>query len=159
MNAMAVSWIMPASYDPPRIVCVLGESATRRMIDRSRELTVSIPTRAMLPLTYTLGTTSKGDAEGCKLERLGAAYDRADHVAGPLLHGCVGWLECRVLSDPALATAHDLYVAEVVAAWCDDEVFVEGKYVFSDDDRRTIHHVAGGAFYLAGSLVETTEKG
>jgi flavin reductase (DIM6/NTAB) family NADH-FMN oxidoreductase RutF len=45
---------------------------------------------------------------------------------------------------------HDLLVCETVAAWADDAVFREGEWQFDDPERRSIHHVAGGRFFVTG---------
>ena len=50
---------------------------------------------------------------------------------------------------------YDLFVAEVVAAWANPAVFADGRWHFerAPDDRRTLHYVAGGAFYATGDGV------
>uniref|UniRef100_UPI003F862B32 flavin reductase n=1 Tax=Cupriavidus ulmosensis TaxID=3065913 RepID=UPI003F862B32 len=63
-----------------------------------------------------------------------------------MVAGCLGWLECRVIPEPLVAGRHDLFIAEVVAAWADSAVFSEGRWHFPDAGCRSIHYLAGGAF-------------
>jgi flavin reductase (DIM6/NTAB) family NADH-FMN oxidoreductase RutF len=71
-------------------------------------------------------------------------------VKAPLVDGCVGWLECRVI-DRSLAERFDLFVVEVEAAWVDDAVFKDGEWTFHDDSRATFHHMSAGKFFLTGA--------
>jgi flavin reductase (DIM6/NTAB) family NADH-FMN oxidoreductase RutF len=73
-----------------------------------------------------------------------------------LLAGCVAWLECKIIPEPHNQRTYDLFIAEVVAAQADERVFKVGRWDFTNhDDLRTIHHVAGGAFFITGEPVES----
>jgi flavin reductase (DIM6/NTAB) family NADH-FMN oxidoreductase RutF len=74
----------------------------------------------------------------------------AEKVAAPLLEGCVGWLECRVIPEPHNQQTYDLFIAEVVAAWADPLDFSEGRWHFAAGRERSIHYIAGGAFFETG---------
>lgn len=63
----------------------------------------------------------------------------------------MAWLECKVIPEPHIQNNYDLFLAEVVAAYADARVFSDGRWDFEGhDDLRTIHHVAGGAFFNIG---------
>lgn len=161
-NVMAAAWAMPLDFDPPKVCVVLDKSTfTRALIEANGgEFALSIPCRAQADLTATVGNTSGREM----LEANGQdkfAHFRIGHFAGtataaPLVEGCVGWLECRVIDEPQHQQRYDLFVAEVLAAQADDRVFSEGRWHFGpgDDALRTIHHVAGGAFLCAGEAVQ-----
>lgn len=152
-NVMAAAWVMPLDFDPPKIAAVIAsDTYTRDLVAHSGELVLNLPTVAMADLTYTVGTTSGREID--KLEVFGIATAPASKVGAPLIEGCVGWLECRVSREPAIEAKHDLYVAEVVAAWYDDEVFVDGDWRFTDPSRRTIHHLSRGLFLASGERIE-----
>lgn len=148
-NVMAASWVMPLDFDPPKVLAVIDKhSFTRQLIDASGEFAINVPCRAQADLVLSAGSLSGRD--GDKLAALGLAWRAATSIAAPLVEGCVGWLECRVIAEPHVETAYDLFVAEVVAATADQEVFQGGRWHFADPERRTLHYVAGGSFLITG---------
>lgn len=148
-NVMAAAWVMPLDFEPPRIAAVIAEGTyTRELVESSGEFVVSLPTRETAGIAYQLGSTSGREVD--KFERFALGASPASRVAAPLVEGCVAWLECRVIPEPAIQQRYDLFVAEVLQAWADDEVFVDGEWRFPDDGRRTIHHLSGGTFLMTG---------
>lgn len=147
-NVMPAAWVMPVDLAPPLVAAVIAEdSFTRELVDASGELALSIPPASMLDAVYAAGETS--GREGDKWARIGLTPVHASRVAAPLVEGCLGWLECKVV-DRSLAERFDLLVCEAVAAWADDEVFRDGEWRFGDGDRRSVHHVAAGRFFVTG---------
>ena len=148
-NVMAASWVMPLDFDPPRVVAVIDRNSfTRQLIDASGEFAINVPCRAQADFVLRAGSSSGRDAD--KLTTLGVAWRPATAIAAPLIEGCAGWLECRVIAEPHVEEAYDLFVAEVVAASADPDVFRDGRWQFADSDRRTLHYVAGGSFLMTG---------
>lgn len=152
-NVMAAAWVMPLDFEPPKLAVVIAQDTfTRQLVDASGELVVQVPTKGLLDLTWTVGSTSGSD--GDKFEALGIATSPASKVAAPLVDGCIAWLEAKVLPKPELAIDHDLFIVEVVAAWADDDVWKQGAFVFTSDEQRSLHHVSKGHFYLTGAAVD-----
>lgn len=153
-NLMAAAWVMPLDFDPPKLAAVIaGGTLTRELVDASGECVVAVPVASQAALVMAVGTTSGRDRD--KFADLGIATEPGTAVEAPLVAGCAAWLECRVLPEPRVQEAYDLFVLEVVAAWADDAVFAGGRWRFPDDDHRTLHHVAGGAFFRTGAILET----
>lgn len=75
-------------------------------------------------------------------------------MAAPLPAGCIGWLECRVIPEPHIQQAYDLFLGEVLAAWADPAVFSAGRWHFGGDEQRSIHYVAGGQFFATGDAFD-----
>ncbi len=151
-NIMAAAWVMPLDFEPARIAAVISEGTlTRELVDRSGVFVVNLPTVAMAAAAHAVGGVS-GHRED-KFATLGIETSPASAVEAPFVEGCVGWLECRVVPDPTTEQRYDLFVADVLAAWADDTVFKDGRWHFSDLARRTIHHVAGGAFFATGDEI------
>jgi flavin reductase (DIM6/NTAB) family NADH-FMN oxidoreductase RutF len=71
-----------------------------------------------------------------------------------LIEGCLAWLECRVIAESHIQQTYDLFLAEVVAAWADPAVFSNGRWHFPDEERRSIHYLAGGSFFATGDAFE-----
>jgi flavin reductase (DIM6/NTAB) family NADH-FMN oxidoreductase RutF len=152
-NVMAAAWVMAIDFDPPKIAAVIAEDTlTRELIEASGEFCVSVPTVEMADLTYELGNVSGKELD--KLEKYGVKTAPASKIAAPLIEGCAGWLECRVIPEPTIQESYDLFIAEVVAAWVDDRDFKDGDWRFEDPSRRTIHHLAKGVFFATGERVE-----
>lgn len=160
-NLMAAAWAMPLDFDPPKVAVVLDKSTyTRTLIEAAGHFALNLPTRAQAGLTHALGSSSGRELlerEGRdKFEAYGLASFEGPATGAPLLEGCVAWLECRLLPEPALQAGYDLFLAEVLAAQADPRVFRAGRWHFdaADPALRTIHHVAGGHFLVTGEALE-----
>lgn len=160
-NLMAAAWAMPLDFEPPKVAVVLDKSTyTRTLIEAAGRFALNVPTRAQAGLTHALGSSSGRELlerEGRdKFEAYGLASFEGPATGAPLLEGCVAWLECRLLPEPALQTRHDLFLGEVLAAQADPRVFRAGRWHFdgADASLRTIHHVAGGHFLVTGEALD-----
>lgn len=146
-NVMAAAWVMPLDFDPPKVAVVIDKSTfTRTLIEASGEFALCLPCRAQADLVFTLGSTSGHEID--KFERLPLTAFAGTATQAPLVDGCVAWLECRLLPEPGIQTAHDLFLGEVVAAQADSRVFRDGRWQFGPalDALRTLHHLGAGAF-------------
>lgn len=155
-NVMAAAWVMPLDFVPPKVAVVIDRSTwSRELIEASGHFSINVPCRAQADAVVQVGT--RGGREALhqalpdKLAQTGLRWcDSGLAPATPLIEGCVAWLVCRVIPQPTVLQAHDLFLAEVLAAWADTRVFHDGRWFFDDpahDALRTLHHVAGGAFF------------
>lgn len=160
-NVMAAAWAMPLDFDPPKVVVVLDKSTfTRTLIEASGVFALNIPCRGIADAAYAVGSRS-GHEVADKFSDAGLGRFAGSLLDVPLVAGCVGWLECRLIREPRNEQAYDLFIAEVMAAQADARVFSEGRWHFAPehDALRTIHHVAGGAFLVAGDTVQARTYG
>jgi flavin reductase (DIM6/NTAB) family NADH-FMN oxidoreductase RutF len=159
-NVMAAAWAMPLDFDPPKVAVVIDKSTfTRELVEASGEFVLGLPCRDLADATFGVGNCSGRElaAGGSdKFERFGLGTFAGSVVGAPLVAGCVAWLECRVLREPHIEAAHDLFLGQVLAAQAGARVFREGRWHFDDAPAalRTLHHVAGGAFLLPGERVQ-----
>jgi flavin reductase (DIM6/NTAB) family NADH-FMN oxidoreductase RutF len=164
---------MPLDFNPPKVAVVIDAAThTRALVDGSGVLALQVPCAAQADLTTTVGHTSGrrlAEAGTDKFTAHGIAHfapelpeaptdglaDRDALAALPLVAGCTAWLVCRVIPWPAVATAHDLFLAEVVAAWADERVFRDGRWQFdgAPDALRSLHHLGGGHYLLPGAAI------
>jgi flavin reductase (DIM6/NTAB) family NADH-FMN oxidoreductase RutF len=155
-NVMAAAWAMPLDFDPPKVAVVIDKATlTRELVEASGVLALSVPTVAQAELTRAVGGMS-GKDHADKLVRCAVQFTPAPTTGVPLVHGCIAHLECRLLPASAhVAGPHDLFLAEVMAAWADERVFSGGRWHFEQagDELRSLHHVAGGHFYATGVSV------
>jgi flavin reductase (DIM6/NTAB) family NADH-FMN oxidoreductase RutF len=149
---MAAQWVMPIDYDPPKLAVVVdGTTYTRKLVDASRTLSISIPERSQAQLVWRLGSTT-----GAEVDKLANVETFAGEIIdAPLVAGCVAWLECRVVETPALdevERAYDLFVVEVVAASADSRYWRDNRIAL--DQVQTLHHLGGGHFVSSGDPVD-----
>ncbi|MDP1657930.1 MAG: flavin reductase family protein [Methylotenera sp.] len=157
-NIMAAAWNMPLDFDPPKITVVIDKSAyTRELIEASGTFAINVPCVAQIDIVRKVGTTSGRDlVDTDKFAQYGLETFPATEINAPLLKGCVAWLECKLIPEPHNQNTYDLFIAEVVAAHADERVFSNGYWRFEGhnkdeyDKLRTIHHIAGGAFFATG---------
>lgn len=156
-NVMAAAWACVLDYgQSPKVTVVLDKATrTRELIEASGRFALQLPTRAMAHLTVGVGSDSARGVPD-KLARHGVELFRAPGCETPLIAGCAGWLACRLIPEPHNQQTYDLFIGEVVAAWADKRVFSQGRWYFdaAPDELRTIHHVAGGQFIVAGDIVQ-----
>lgn len=158
-NLMAAAWAMPLDFDPPKVAVVIDKSTfTRQLIDASGEFALQLPCRDQADLVVTVGNRSGqtlAEAGSDKFAAHGIGHFPAQRIAAPLVTGCIAWLECRVIAWPDMSAAHDLFLAEVVAAQVDNRVFHGGRWHFdtAPPALRCLHHLGGSHFVLPGEAV------
>jgi flavin reductase (DIM6/NTAB) family NADH-FMN oxidoreductase RutF len=155
-NVMAAAWAMPLDFNPPKVAVVIDKTTfTRGLIDAAGSFALNVPCRAIADAAYRVGSETGREHED-KFARagLGTFTGMAPHL--PLVQGCVAWLECRVLHEPHNQQQYDLFIGEVTAAWADARVFTAGHWHFEPEHNalRTLHHVAGGAFFSPADLLQ-----
>jgi flavin reductase (DIM6/NTAB) family NADH-FMN oxidoreductase RutF len=162
-NVMAAAWNMPLDFNPPKVAVVIDKAtATRPLLEASGWLALNVPCMAQADAAFTVGTVSALERTPSttpdKLTALGlATWSPPDADTPPLLQGCVAWLLCKLLPAPELAQAHDLFLAEVTAAWADERAFSNGKYrplTQWPTPLRTLHHLGAGHFLVPGDAVQ-----
>lgn len=157
VNVMAAAWACVLDFgQSPKVTVVLDKSTrTRELVEHSGHFALQLPTQAMATLTKGVGSDSAKDVPG-KLAKHGVTTFTAPGTDIPLVHGCVGWLACRLIPEPHNQQTYDLFIGEVLGAWADNRVFRDGHWHFDDapDALRTIHHVAGGEFLVTGRAVQ-----
>ena len=152
-NVMAAAWSMPLDFSPPKVAVVIDRNTrTRELVEASGEFALNVPSRQIAKETLAVGSASGREID--KFRELGLTTFASGKIAAPLLKGCLGWLECRVLPEPHIQGAYDLFLGEVVAAWADRDAFRNGHWVFEEGAPRSIHYIAGGNFFETGEAFE-----
>jgi flavin reductase (DIM6/NTAB) family NADH-FMN oxidoreductase RutF len=157
-NIMAAAWVCALDFKPPKVTVVIDKAAyTRELVEASGTFVINVPCAAQIDLVKTLGSSSGRDLQNSdKFTENSLGTFSAKEISAPLLEGCVAWLECKVIPEPHNQNTYDLFIAEVVAAYADERVFSQNEHeqyrwhFEGHDDLRTIHHVAGGFFFVSG---------
>ncbi len=157
-NVMAAAWACVLDFGKStKVTVVLDKSTfTRGLIESSGYFALQLPTKKMVALTHALGSESAHDVPD-KLQKNGVNIFTLPGLELPLVEGCAAWLACRLMPEPHNQQTYDLFIGEVIGAWADDRVFRGGRWRFDEvsDDWRTIHHVAGGQFFVTGMAVNS----
>ena len=152
-NVMAAAWSMPLDFSPPKVAVVIDRNTrTRELVEASGVFALNVPSRRMAEATLAAGSASGRDVD--KFQSLGLRIFAGGTVAVPLLDGCLGWLECRVIPEPHIQEKYDLFLGEVVAAWADAAAFRNGHWSFEEGAPRSIHYIAGGNFFETGDAFD-----
>lgn len=153
-NIMAAAWTMPLDFSPAKVAVVIDKDIyTRELVDASGEFGLQFPMRKIAKLTLDVGDMSGRDID--KFSRFDVKTFPASKIAAPFIEDCIGWLECKVIKQGA--ESMDLIVGEVIAAYADAEQFLNGRWNFSEDpQKRSIHYMAGGEFYMTGEMFKTS---
>ncbi len=155
-NVMAAAWACVLDFGKStKVTVVLDKSTfTRGLIESSGYFALQLPTKKMAALTHALGSKSAHDVPD-KLQKNGVNTFSLPGFELPLVEGCAAWLACRLMPEPHNQQTYDLFIGEVIGAWADDRVFRGGRWRFDEvsDDWRTIHHVAGGQFFVTGAAI------
>ena len=159
-NVMAVAWNMPLDFHPPKVAVVIDKATfTRGLVEASGEFVLQVPTVDMLSTVMAVGTQSGREID--KFDHCGLQTLSVPQAQAPLIAGCAAWLVCKVLPEEAMAQRYDLFLAEVIAAWADPRAFKDGRWLFDATDEpgtspnlRSLHHVAGGAFFATGKPLQ-----
>lgn len=152
-NVMAAAWAMPLDFDPPKVLVVIDKAThTRKLMEASGEFALNVPCRYQAQAVVAAGSASGADCD--KFAASGLQAMPAQRIAAPLVQGCSAYLECRIIQEPHNQQQYDLFIAEVVAAQADSRVFSNGRWHFDGHDAlRSLHHVAGGHFFVSGDTV------
>ena len=176
-NVMAAAWSMPLDFQPPKVAVVVDRNTfTRELIDASGSFGLSVPRASMLAGVMKAGSLSGRELAAQGLDKFEVCGLQAVHPlsssageghgatttldsperATPLVAGCLAWLLCRLLPESEMAVRHDLFLAEVTAAWADPVAFSDGRWHLpADESLRSVHHIAGGAFFVTGQSIQS----
>lgn len=152
-NIMAAAWVCALDFNPAKITVVIdSKTYTRELIEAEGTFAINLPCVQQIEIVKKVGAMSGRDLPGTdKFAEYDIATFAAQKISAPLVQGCVGWLECKIIPEPHNQNTYDLFIAEVLAAHADPRVFRDGRWHFDgQDDLRTIHHIAGGVFFATG---------
>lgn len=124
-------------------------SYTRQLIEKSGLFAIQLPTAKQAKLVLDMGISRHTNSH--KVDNVPFFYPEGFDI--PLIEGSAAWLVCKVIPEPHNQQLYDLFIGEVVAAYADDTVFKDGRWLFEQapDEMRTLHYIAGGQFYTTGA--------
>lgn len=149
-NAMACSWITPASEEPPLIAAFLSRTSyTRQLILENSCFTVNVPTQQMLKAVWIAGTRS--GRRGDKIKLMEVTVKPARKVNAPIIEGCAAHLECKLNQSLEVGECTAV-IGEVVDAYGDASLFHGG--VWDVEKAQLILHLGGSMFTSMSGVVK-----
>jgi flavin reductase (DIM6/NTAB) family NADH-FMN oxidoreductase RutF len=122
-NIITLAWVGTVCSDPPMLS--LGIRPGRysyKLIQRSREFVVNIPTEQIVKKVDQCGSVSGESTD--KFSMTGLTPQPAEKVKPPLIRECPVNIEC-VLRKKIHLGVHDLFLGEIVSVHVDQEILDE----------------------------------
>lgn len=137
-NIMTMGWHMVMEFSPSLVGCYIwDQDYTRRIVERSKECVINIPTTDLLDTAIRIGNSTGEEID--KFKTFGLTPARASKVQAPLIEECYANFECR-LFDRSMVRKRSLFIWEVVKA----HVATSPKYP------ETFHYRGDGVFMISG---------
>lgn len=145
-NIMTMSWHTMIDFEPPIVGCVISNrNYTFDILKATKECVINIPTVELAEKAVACGNTSGRKVD--KFQAFSLTPTAASCVKAPLISECYANLECKVV-DGKMVAKYNLFILEVLKAWVDP----------SRKQPRTIHHLGGGEFMVAGETIKLPSK-
>ena len=154
-NTLAISWISPVSREPPMIIISVAKKRySNALIKETGEFVVNIPSDKLVENVHFCGTVSGRDVED-KIGKAKLTAKPAKVVRAPIIEECPAHLECKV-KQVIDCGSHDLFLAEVVAAYADPEAFREG--LWDQKVAKILLHAGGNVYSKPEEFFKATGK-
>lgn len=145
-NVMTMTWLTMIDFMPPQIGCVVGQqSLTHKIIKKTKECVINLPTADMLETVVGVGNSTGSKID--KFAHFKLTQGTSSNVKAPRVDECYANLECKVI-DATKAKTYNFFIFEVVKAWVST---TKKKPAF-------LHHRGEGTFFLEGKEIKTKSK-
>lgn len=142
VNAMAASWCMPVSANPPLIVVSISPHRyTYKLIKVSGEFTVNVMSLDKLKEVHLCGTLSGAEVDKLRVANLHILESLK--VETPGLKEAVAILECKLFKSVE-AGDHVLFIGRILAARVREDVFSKG--IYSVNKVKLLYHLGGDKY-------------
>jgi flavin reductase (DIM6/NTAB) family NADH-FMN oxidoreductase RutF len=141
MNIMPISWVTPVDFDPPLIALIIGDqSYTFKVVKRSKELVINIPSRSLVRKVVACGDCSGKNTDKFKKFRFTPIPSKK--VKAPGIKECIASIECKVV-DSSMANKYNIFIVKGVNCTINSGAF--GK-CFRADKVKPLLYLGEGFF-------------
>jgi len=158
-NVMTAAWTGIINSDPPMTyVSVRPSRYSHKLISKSREFVINLPTLALAEITDWVGVKSGKDVD--KFKVLGLKAEKCPHVSAPQISQSPLSLECKVADVQHFGT-HDMFLAEIVGI-CVDDKYIDKNGCLKLEKAGLLAYVHGFYYTLGrqlGKFGYSVEKG
>lgn len=132
VDVMACEWTMNVSFDPFRILCVVGtDKLTHDYIAETKEFGVNLCADTQASLSHFVGNVSGRDVDKLSDASLAGLIYASTHIKPPLIRGCLLNAEC-VVEDLFTMGEYTGFLGLALATTVDTEAkplfYHKGKY-------------------------------
>ncbi len=121
-NFMALAWTTRVNYNPALIMASVGKKHfSNSAIKENGEFSVNIPSSDMVEIADFVGLVSGSQLDKSELFTI----HKGTLENAPIIAECPMGLECKVIDSMELPN-DTLFIGEVIATWCNEEVLTEG---------------------------------
>lgn len=111
-NIMPISWLMPVDFEPPKLALIIGDqSHTFKLVRKSKELVINIPSKKMIKKVIGCGNCSGSRVD--KFKRFDLTPLPSEKIRTPGIAECVANIECKI-SDDKWAGKYNIFIVEAV---------------------------------------------
>ena len=126
-NIATIGWTGIINSEPMIVyVSIRPSRFSHEIIAKTKEFVLNLPNEKLVKIADFCGTKSGRDFDKCQICNL--TKRQSDKIGSPYIEECPINLECKVI-DIQKFPSHDMFVAEVVATHCDEEILDEKKQV------------------------------
>ena len=120
-NIITIAALAVASHEPPMfVVAVRHDRYSHRLIEKTREYVINVPTTALVEQVILCGQMSGRSMDKFKETKFIPTQGKIVHA--PLITECPVNIECKVVTAIRPGT-HTLFVGQVVAAHVEEDAF------------------------------------
>jgi flavin reductase (DIM6/NTAB) family NADH-FMN oxidoreductase RutF len=114
-NAMAVGWLMQASFEPPILaVAVSPKNYTHRLVEQTEAFVLSLAGEGQADLINRLGSMSSAGTD--KLREARVEAQPGANTGCPMIEGAAAHFECQVERRVTMGD-HSVFFGRMIAAW------------------------------------------
>jgi len=140
-NIITLAWSMPTSIKPPMVVISIApRRLSHRMIEKTGEFVVNVPTMEIVKETLFCGRISGKECD--KFKEAPLTPLPAKKVRPPIIKECIAHLECKLV-EKVTTGDHTLFVGEVLASYVDKGAFTK---TFNIKRVKPVYHMGGDDF-------------
>ena len=126
-NIATIAWTGIINSEPMIIyVSVRPSRFSNEIISKTKEFVLNLPNEKLVKIADFCGTKSGKDVD--KFEKCKLTKRQSLKIDVPYIEECPINLECKVIDIKKYAS-HDMFVAEVVATHCNEEILDENDLV------------------------------
>ena len=145
---ITVTWMTPTSHVPLLLMASVGSGGIETgdfayrvcysLINETKEFGLNLATSELTEAIGKVGTTHSDEVD--KFGEAGLTPFASKKISAPLISECFLNVECRVIQQ-FVTGDHTVFVAEPLAVYLNDDVFIDGKFTENYRDRRNQVHL------------------
>jgi len=149
VNAMAASWCMPVSANPPlMVVSISPHRYTYKLMKASGKFTINVMPLDKLKEVHLCGTLSGAEVDKIKAANLHTLESLK--IETPGLEEAIAILECKLFKSVE-AGDHVLFIGQILAARVREDIFPKGTY--SIDRVKLLYHLGGDKYTTTADYI------